>query len=215
MSNGNITPEEHLLNLIKNGKGKIKEISSEEEKVKTPVSHDLPNNEKQTVYAPKKIIKNKVKYIILVNKILLAGLFFAFVYMITNWVFPFKAKNKIGERTDTGIKEGVGEEITEGSHPVQYYEDSMNKRQLFKIFETPKPKPVEQKPKVTLQQVLSGYTFVGIIFGDSPQAIVEDKKSGQSYYLTEGQMLGEIKIEKVEQGKVTVSYGEETMSINI
>lgn len=70
-------------------------------------------------------------------------------------------------------------------------------------------------PNPVLQKLISDYTFVGIILGDNPQVIVEDKNTGSNYYLSIGQNLGEFKIEKIEKGKVVVSYNDEKMDIGV
>jgi hypothetical protein len=214
----NISPEEHLLNLIKNGKGNIKEVSSEIAKpeiVGATQSQDKAL-EKKHVFIQVKIKNSKKKSFSFVNKILAVLLFFSLVYAALSFLYPFKEKERMNSATNRAGKETLAENDIAQAQPLSYYSDSVSKRQMFKIFEAPKPKTVEQqKPKITLQQLLGGYTFVGIIFGDVPQAIVEDKKSGQSFYLTSGQMLGDIKINNVEQGRVSVSLGDETMDINI
>ncbi len=214
----NISPEEHLLNLIKNGKSNIKEVSSDISNTEPTQPVPLKNDvlEKKPFSGQTKIRKSKKKTFSVLNKVLIVILLFSVLYTFLNFLYPFKSKDRMNLTIERAGKEDGSESITEEVQPLSYYSDSVNKRQMFKIFEAPKPKTVEQqKPKVTLQQLLSGYTFVGIIFGDVSQAIVEDKKSGQSFYLTSGQMLGDIKIENVEQGKVSVSLGDETMDINI
>ena len=203
---GNNSPEEKLLNLIKQGKtGPKNNGSAEPPKPKpAPVS--------KVVFKKK---KSGFRSLLLVNRILLVVVVSALIYLVLSFIFPYRSATKIPARVS--LKEEMDRETEEQKKsPITHYTNVLSRRQMFKMYELPRPKTKEPaKPRVTLQQLLGGYTFVGIIFGDNPQAIVEQKKTGQSYYLVAGQFLGEIKIEKIEKGKITVSYGEEVLAINI
>jgi hypothetical protein len=48
--------------------------------------------------------------------------------------------------------------------------------------------------------------LVGILWGENPQAIVEDKKTQNTYYLTKGQYLGEFQVEALQEGKIILNY---------
>ena len=161
--------------------------------------------------------KDKVfKVLSLLNKILVAGIILALGFMIYGFVISYKSETDIPTSISQKSGGGIDDATPEPQPALNHYTGVLSKRKMFKLYEAPRPKQkAPEKPKVTLQQLLAGYTFVGIIFGDEPQAIVEEKKSGQSYYLTEGQFLGEIKIEKIDKGKVSVTYDEQTMEIRI
>lgn len=214
-----VSPEEKLLNLIKKGAADPKEIpekpkekeESVEESAQEPVS--VP---KIPITVPRKKRLKGIKSFSILNKFFIVCVVGAIAYMVFSYLYPYKSKVQIPERFE--LKRG--DETLEGQPkppPVlSHYADILSRRQMFKLYEAPRPTSTgPPKPKVTLQQLLGGYTFVGIIFGEVPQAIVEEKRSGQSFYLTAGQFLGEIKIEKIERGKITVSYEEERMDISI
>ena len=221
MQNKDVTPEEKLLNLIKGNKyvkEQKKENISEQAREEVLEKDTDASLSKKTdkanegVVLRKKIKKANNPYSV-INKVLILVVAISFIVMILGYRFPYKPKNEISKEvdvsreTDTTIKK---------SPPLNDYTKIVNSRKMFKVFEAPKPRekgPV--KPKVTLGQLLAGYTFVGIIFGDDPQAIIEEKRSKQSYYLNAGQYIGDIKIDKIDKGKVTVSYGDETMDIRI
>lgn len=219
----NISPEEKLLNLIKktnsNPKNTVPEHSpaaqglNEKPKQEEPVEEPA-KTQKGVSVVPKKIRKNIIVHFSLLNKFLIICILGTVIYLVFGYSFPYKSKTAIPERV--GMTGGVSEETPKPQPPLTHYTEALSQRQMFKLYEAPKPKPTgPPKPKVTLQQLLGGYTFVGIIFGDVPQAIIEEKRSGQSFYLTSGQYLGEIKIEKIERGKITVSYEDERMDVSI
>ncbi len=214
----NISPEEKLLHLIKgqNGSapaGKDNSLPSSassaagREEAGEAVPEGVVLNKKEPKLKDQFIVLNKGLVLLLV---VIAGI------MVLGYIFPYQSKVSIPDRIPVASSTGLMEEKVGERPRLSYYTAKMGGRKMFKIFEPPRPKAKKQeKPKVTLQQLLAGYTFVGIIGGDPPQVIVEDKKSGQNHYLTAGQNVGEIKIEDVQRGKVTVSHEEETMDINI
>lgn len=204
----NISPEEKLLNLIKKGGNDKKETPPQEPKQEEPpkVSGTIPR---------KKRLKG-IKSFAILNKFLVICVLGTIGYMVFSYLYAYKPETQIPERVELKREGEIGEGTPKPPPPLSHYTDTMSSRQMFKLYEVPKPTPTgPPKPKVTLQQLLGGYTFVGIIFGDVPQAIVEEKRSGQSFYLTAGQFLGEIKVEKIERGKITVSYEDERMDISI
>lgn len=212
---GNISPEERLLHLIKG-----KQLPNEEAAVAAQDASSPKEEDVSQTAQPKLISKQKQKTrnsYLLINIALVGILFVILIFMGLGYIYPFSPKIKIPDRVSANTQTREQMETSVAERPaLSYYTNSVGKRQIFKIFQPPKPKAkAPDKPKVTLQQRLAGYTFVGILFGDTPQAIVEDKKSARSHYVSAGQMLGEIKIESIERGKVTVSCEEETMDINI
>lgn len=206
----NISPEEKLLDIIKKGANNTKNTPPEQ------AEQEAPAEPAPKASLPKKIDIKSAKTFSILNKFLiLAGMCTA-AYMIISYIYPYTPKSGILER----VEPEKGGELLAGTPkappPASYYTDILSRRQMFKLYEVPKPKPSgPPKPKVTIQQLLAGYTFIGVIFGDVPQAIVEEKRTGQSFYLTAGQFLGEIKIEKIERGRITVSYEDESMVISI
>lgn len=217
----NIPPEEKLLNLIKNSKKETKNPQPEtgstniQEEKGSPVSKK-GKAKKVISGVPAKRKTTGSRIYSLINRLLVIAVLLSLAYSVLSYFSKYKSDTDVLERKEEGAKEEKGEELAVTSRPLSYYTDVISGRQIFKVVEAPVQKQAgPAKPKITLSQLLGGYTFVGIIFGDVPQAIVEEKKSGQSFYLTEGQMLGEIKIDKIEEGKITVTYEEETMDVRI
>jgi len=223
MMQEHISPEEKLLNLIKRGDAANKPdkpLETVASVVNTENADSVKRvNPKKTYLSqiPRKTGKNKNKIFSMLNKAFIAITAMSAVYLLIGYLYPYKGKEYVEKgEINSGLNSNLDSGVPAPMPSISKYTDVLGKRQMFKIYETPAPKPTEPtKPKVTLQQIIAGYTFVGILFGDEPQAIVEDKKSGQSFYLKAGQNLGEIKIESVERGKVTLSCGDEVMDINI
>ncbi len=54
--------------------------------------------------------------------------------------------------------------------------------------------------------IIKDINLVGIITGENPQAIIEDKKAQKTYYVTKGQLIGEFKVEDIQERKVILNY---------
>ena len=48
--------------------------------------------------------------------------------------------------------------------------------------------------------------LVGIITGDKPQAIIEDKKAQKTYYMSKGQSFDGYVVEEIYDDKVIINY---------
>ena len=55
--------------------------------------------------------------------------------------------------------------------------------------------------------------LVGIVPGDNPQAIVENKKNQKTYYLIKGQSIDEITVEDISGDKVVLEYRGKRMTL--
>ena len=91
-------------------------------------------------------------------------------------------------------------------------------KDLFKFLEASPSAPsrTNSPDRVTsLNSLLANYTLSGIIGGDQPQAIIEDKKEGKTFFLNVGDTLGDIRIIAIEEGKVIVAVGNEQAELNL
>ena len=64
---------------------------------------------------------------------------------------------------------------------------------------------------VLLKDLVAPLVLMGVVDGNPPQAIIQDQESEQTYFLYEGDKLGQLRVQKVRSGLVTLGYqGEET-----
>lgn len=63
--------------------------------------------------------------------------------------------------------------------------------------------------------LVGNLTLMGIVSGDQPQVILEDRKSQKTYYLSKGQSVGEVRIDDIKEGKVIVSCNGERFELYI
>ena len=91
-------------------------------------------------------------------------------------------------------------------------------KDLFKSLEQPPPNSVSGPAPArvaSLDQILSNYNLAGIIGGPQPQAIIEDKRQGKTFFLNVGDMLGEIRIVAIKEGKVVIAIGSEQAELDL
>lgn len=101
-----------------------------------------------------------------------------------------------------------------------FIENLLNKhrqRALFKNFEKPLPMPMEPKisaPKgPTLAQKIKEVSLLGIVDGDPIQAIIEDLRTKDVYYVRQGDIAGEFEILSISRNGVELKYQDETATL--
>lgn len=81
--------------------------------------------------------------------------------------------------------------------------------------------PVKEREKTalpegpTLRELVQGLSLVGVIPGDEPQAIIEDKKNQQTLFLKKGDQIDGIEIREIQSGRVILGYGQETVTLSL
>lgn len=91
--------------------------------------------------------------------------------------------------------------------PLDAYLNGMAGKQVFAA--------AAAQTKSVVESSLNNLSLVGIIPGEKPQAILEDKKSQVTYYLVESQSVNGITVEDIQENKVVVSYEGETVTLSL
>lgn len=196
----NMLPEEKLLRLIKGGaKAAIK-----------PESHQANPPEKEPKIALPSINFPHFTF----NKII--GIVFAISTLWLGYSFaePFIFKNKT-EIPDAKFKEGLVEKNSQPKikgtfKPYAFYLDGFKSNNIFSgttAYDSAKPIGTASA------DLIKDINLVGIISGDEPQAIVEDKRAQKTYYLKKGQFIGELQVVDILEGKVILGYNDENYEL--
>ncbi|MFC1807530.1 hypothetical protein ACFL0T_04095 [Candidatus Omnitrophota bacterium] len=94
------------------------------------------------------------------------------------------------------------------------YQKVLNEKSIFAPASTGASKSsVSSGPG--LRERIKGLRLVGIIPGDVPQAIIEDKASGQTMFLRKGEFVEEIEIRDISNGKIMLGSGDDTISLSM
>lgn len=94
------------------------------------------------------------------------------------------------------------------AHPLESYLQDIYKKDAFGLSVSK-----EGKTQDVSVDAVKDIMLAGILIEDPPQAIIKEKKSGNTYYLKKGESLGEIKIVDILEGKIVVEYRGEAYEI--
>jgi len=200
----NISPEEKLLKLIRGSK-----------KQNTSLSKSLDTSVRET-----KTLKNKVlsfplhRYLAFlnINKIIFWVFIGSCAYMVFIFIYPiFMTKNTV--LPDISQTKNIEEETTalQEIKPYEYYTEGLKNRQIFSNASTGQE---SEKPLGTINaDLIKDMSLIGIIAGDNPQAVIEDKKTQKTYYVSKGQFIGEFKVEDIQDGKIILNYNGQKIEL--
>lgn len=194
MKNG-ISPEEKLLKLIRKGRKQDPLAQAEPGPVKPRIAGRIKHSS----------LKLARKHFSFESGRRFALMVFAVscIYLIAAFAYPFFGLNRIklakGARYDAP---DLALEAKGAAKPYNFYSAGAGGRQIFSGGIAAQ---AQAAPAIVDAELTRDIILVGVITDKNPQAIIEDKKNQKTYYLTKGQYLGQLQIEDIQQGKVTLS----------
>ncbi|MCQ9207476.1 MAG: hypothetical protein NG740_06335 [Omnitrophica bacterium] len=206
----NSSPEDRLLRLIKGKyKGRAEAVGNSRAARKESLLTDV---------SKKILLENKALRPLFsdsVNKIFVFVLIGLVAYLAYNLLFPpIDLDSIIGESRPAqdparAVKvEGAG--VSPRIEDYAVYAKMLRNRKLFSA-------PVVEKENLAREpeiDISGRFNLVGIIAGDDPQAIIEDKEAKKTHYLYAGQSFSGVTVREVTEGKVVLEYnGKEIMLI--
>lgn len=207
-----VSPEEKLLRLIKKSKKK-EEPKKEEAAEKVEASGSASQAGKASartasVPFPFTLRDFNTRAVNPILMIILAGLLLYFIYDIFYTSYHKKEVDVFAENGELFKAEEKEEPLD--IKPYSYYSSAIEGRNIFL------PQQVEIEAVVTgptLEEISAGLSLIGIIAGDRPQAIIEDKKSGKSYFLYKGGLVGKTKIVEILEDSIVMEYQGERFEL--
>ncbi|NQT06340.1 MAG: hypothetical protein HQ575_02260 [Candidatus Omnitrophica bacterium] len=196
------SPEEKLLNLIRKKKAANPPPAQPERPV--PLA-SKPNRDLPSYLDLTNIIK--LEHIKTINMVLFSSLIIIILYLAID-IFIFSSDAVPAQAyTAKDPSHAVRQEKRE-IEPLSHYSKDINAKDLFR--------PLAQndaggtKPVVPAEDVMSNLSLLGVVSGENPQAIIENKKQKKTIFLKKGQTSGDLKLKEIEADSVTVIYrGEE------
>lgn len=190
----NISPEEKLLRLIRGEK------KAKAPKEAIPTIANLKSPLKNSVYSLANIYLTPA----VVQKIMVVLLAVSFVCLLASFIYPLVASKKIVlPQVPLKKTEALSLTLEAELKPYEFYLQSARQRQIFGNSVVQEKSVAQVAANLDIVKEMS---LVGIISGDNPQAIIEDKATQKTYYVTKGQFIGEIQIEEILEGKIIISY---------
>ena len=196
----NMTPEEKLLKIIENPQapaGRINLGSAQKGSVK-----ELLISRFRDLHIDKDAILGYAN-IWTANKALAA----LCVVLTAFWIFDFiNFGLSFNKRLNTLVKaEGLLGATSAGKvftgAEIKEVLAQARKRNIFTLL-SPKQEIIQTQ---ALDQAVGNYKLVGIIWSDSPQAMIEDSKAGKTNLMSESEIMGDFKIKKILRDKVIIS----------
>lgn len=202
----NVSPEEKLLRLIRGQRPRQDKISSEQ-KIVFNVS-DLEKTKPANGALGWEKFFYKGEY----QKLIHWGFIFCTLYLFSAIFYNLWGLRKFklpAVPKDTDLR-FTKVDSTKSFIPLETYLNSIRQRSIFASEQI----EVYGRSQVAVaSDVLKDLSLVGIISGDSPQAIIEDKKANKTYYVTKGQYIGEFMVEDILEGKVIINRNQERFEL--
>ncbi|MFA6217112.1 MAG: hypothetical protein WDL87_05620 [Candidatus Omnitrophota bacterium] len=201
----NISPEEKLLRLIRNEQ-KQRLPAEKQSMLQTGRVPPLPEPSVQTKTGHAKI---KPQHIISLRlnpgKIVLICFFASLAYLTGSLIYPLINSPSINI-SDIKEKPGIVQKPVISSSPIkplEYYQTGINNEQMF---HSQAALETSTSMASVNHDLLKDINLVGVIAGDNPQAIIEDKKTEKTYYVSKGQCIGELMVEEILDGKIILNH---------
>ncbi len=198
---GDITPEEKLLRLIKDG--------SSQAKKEDPLLNDAPIV--NCVLLQKKIDPPKTYHAFWINglSILSSCLIGLFTLILGYQVIEGQPVIPLPIHKNNALESLRFPSLSlKKTEIFDFYAKPFQKANLFKS--AGEPPPVTYQENTTgFRDLIKNYSLSGIIDGDDPQAIIEDKTNGQVYYVEAGGYVGSLQVIEVRNNSVLLRYGNE------
>lgn len=229
------SPEEKLLRLIrgekkKNGKLAVALPESSGIPQNPPVNaFELPMGKIQTAKRKTADKKSPFKFInsVLIVVLILTIAFFVFDILISK-LSLFGASERTGfsiadraylvdkdrsVSTTDSVSNTAQDRSSDESPPFFGYSD-MGRRELFKPQKAEvEEKVVNEKKILSGQEQLNGISLIGIISGEKPQAVIEDKKNQKTYFLYKGQNVNQLTITDILEDRVIFDFEGEKLEL--
>ncbi|MDD5436224.1 MAG: type II secretion system protein N [Candidatus Omnitrophica bacterium] len=214
-----ISPEERLLGLIK------KKAKKEEEKAEPKAPQSLSSEAAKILKVDERVsglLKSKFfksrffepARLGKLSKYLIAILAVIILYVVIDSFFvrPYKDVQLL---VSTAIAEG-GQKVlppgTSGASVVKDYSWYSSAMPARTVFGQSQGLPTDDTA-VSTGNVTDQLGLVGIIAGEKPQAIIEDKKAQKTYYLNKGQTFNEYVVEEISEDKVILDFEGKKISL--
>ena len=211
-----ISPEERLLSLIKN-KNKKEAVAAEQQAPKEESAETVMSKAEERISGMLKseLFKNKLfepSTLKNVNRYLVILLALLLLYFIADLILarPYKNVQSLivtANAPAQNEKKPAPElkDITVVKDYSSYSGPSSGKT----VFGQSQGAPEDVEPG----DATAAIGLVGIIAGDNPQAIIEDKKAQKTYYLNKGQSFNGYVVEEISENKVILDCEGKKISL--
>ena len=90
--------------------------------------------------------------------------------------------------------------------PLSFYTGPISGKDLFKAGQPVRQAETARVTQEDATEILSEIELLGILIDERPQAVLEDKQAGKTYFLYEGDAFRDMVVDKILVGKVILRY---------
>lgn len=214
------SPEEKLLKLIR-GEKRQKDKPAVEKTEPPRISSEPPKSSAEIPMAKLQgagqMVGGKTGYFKVINSGLVAVLVIIIVFftfdIITSKLKPPSMVQ--GEHRQQQAARPAAEDINrqQTAAPFSTYADVGN-RELFKPLKSEiQDKATSQRASESAQDKLKDLSLIGIIAGEKPQAVIEDRKIQKTYFLYKGQNVNQLTVEDILRDRVIFDFEGEKLEL--
>jgi len=163
------------------------------------------------------LLKNTERVLIAFN-VLLVGVLFFTVYKN----YQETQQLKIQAEDLLPVKSAADQPVVfQDPQPFSTYESQLSKRDLF---QAPQPKvvvpeqpvqPVEEQAVQTMEALPEHLKIVGIVVGEPTEVIIEDTKAQQTFFVREGENMGDFAMQRSGEDKIIIKYQGQNFQVPI
>lgn len=92
--------------------------------------------------------------------------------------------------------------------PFLYYLEMIQRRNIFSPIVYKTVEETKTEIRETMKSLTANIKLVGISWDSEPTAMIEDTKTLKTYFLKQGDIIGEFKVEEIFKDRVILSYKE-------
>ena len=214
-----ISPEERLLSLIKKKPRKEPGAHAPETDAKAQSGTPSPKGGvhisgilKSDLFRSKLLEPSSLKNI---NRYLVAILGILIFYFLIDLIFvrPYKNVQQLISKAETEYKGKAMPAEAKNSGYVKDYSSYSSGVSGRTVFGPSQGGPAPSENVAGAGDISERIGLVGIIAGDNPQAIIEDKKAQKTYYMSKGQSFDGYVVEEIYDDKVIINYEGRKISL--
>ena len=200
-----LSPEEKLLKLIK-GEGGPK---SSDKKIINRIAAPGKKGDVSVLPSLGKYKKTETSpfFRFQLQHLLTVVLALSVAFLTTAFLYPMLGLNKIKlpavEKDDEIL---TTSEVKPEVKPLESYLAGLKSKQIFAASVSSDGSSAQPVAVTSTLDLFKDITLVGIISSNPPQAVIEDKKTQKTYYLSRGQSIGDLKVDDIQEGKVVLDY---------
>jgi len=94
-----------------------------------------------------------------------------------------------------------------------FYLESIRERDIFRMGPKKAADKIDEVVSSAAVEATRFLKLVGISWSDNPDAIIEDERTKQTYFVKKGGMVGDVRVQSVFRDKVILQVGQEAIEL--